>query len=203
MVSASGTDTPTRKIISLMHISLDGFAAGPNGELEWAVVDEEIHADVAAMLTTVDTALYGRITYQMMESFWPTVPANPDATEFERQHSRWIEDVRKIVFSRTLDRVTGNNTRLIKERIAEEAARLKQQPGNDMMIFGSPSIVHELTRHGMIDEYRINLDPIVLGGGVPLFPESAEPIRLNLLEAKTFRSGVVGLRYRRVREGEQ
>ncbi len=203
MSSSVASETPTRKMISLMHISLDGFAAGPNGELEWAIVDEEIHTDVAVMLETVDTALYGRITYQMMESFWPTVPADPDATAFEREHARWIEGVQKVVFSRTLDGVTWNNTRLITEQIAEEAARLKQQPGKDMMIFGSPSIVRELTRSGVIDEYRIMLNPIVLGGGVPLFPKSAEPINLELLDAKTFRAGVVGLHYRRVREGER
>jgi len=186
-----------RKVISLMHVSLDGFTAGPNGELEWAIVDEESYADVADLLTTVDTALYGRVTYQMMEGYWPTVSANPASTEDERHHARWIEQVQKIVFSRTLDSVTWNNTRLVKENIAEETARLKQLPGEDLMIFGSPSIVHALTQRGVIDEYRINVNPIVLGGGTPLFKERAGSIALELLEAKTYRSGVVGLHYRK------
>ena len=193
--------TQTRKVISLMHVSLDGFTAGPNGELEWAIVDEESYADVADLLTTVDTALYGRVTYQMMEGYWPTVPANPASTDDERHHAHWVEKVQKIVFSRTLEGVTWNNTRLVNENIAEETARLKQLPGEDLMIFGSPSIVHTLTQRGVIDEYRINVNPIVLGGGTPLFKESAGSIALELLEAKTYRSGVVGLHYRRGDEG--
>ncbi len=193
--------TQTRKVISLMHASLDGFTAGPNGELEWAIVDEESYKDVANLLTTVDTALYGRVTYRMMESYWPTVPANPASTEADIHHAHWVENVHKIVFSRTLETVTWNNTRLVKERIADEIARLKQQPGKDMMIFGSPSIVHALTQHGVIDEYRIYLNPIVLGGGIPLFKDVNEGIALELLEARPFRSGVVGLYYRRVSDG--
>lgn len=196
----TGTDgpmqAPQRKVISLMHISLDGFTAGPNGELEWTIVDEEIYNDVTALLRTVDTAIYGRITYQMMESYWPTVPGNPASTELERHHAEWVEKVRKIVLSRTLETAEWNNTTLIKENIAEEVAKLKQQPGKDMMIFGSPRLVHILTRHGLIDEYRINVDPVVLGGGVPLFEDTGKTIHLQLLESRTFQAGVVGLHYR-------
>lgn len=192
----------TRKVISLMHVSLDGFAAGPNGELEWAIVYEEMYKDVADMLTTVDTALYGRVTYQMMESYWPTVPANPSSTADDLQHAQWVENVQKVVFSRTLETVTWNNTQLVKENIAAEVAKLKRLPGEDMMIFGSPSIVHTLAKHGLIDEYRINVNPIVLGDGIPLFKGIADTIALELVRAKTFRSGVVGLHYRKV-SGEQ
>jgi dihydrofolate reductase len=194
-----GTDgasvAPTRKVISLMHVSLDGFTAGPNGELEWAIVDEEMMADGVAMLSTVDTALYGRVTYQMMESFWPTVPTNPASTKGELQHAYWVENVQKIVFSKTLEQVGWNNTRLVKGDITEEIARLKQQPGKNMMIFGSPSITHTFTQLGLIDEYRIYLDPIVLGNGIPLFNDVKERMQLKLLEARTYRSGVIGLHY--------
>jgi len=192
-----------RKVISLMHVSLDGFTAGPNGELEWAIVDEEGYKDVADLLTTVDTALYGRTTYQMMEGYWPSVPANPSSTADELHHAHWVENVDKIVFSRTLDSVTWNNTRLVKENIAAEIEKLKHLPGEDMMIFGSPSIVHTLTQHGVIDEYRINLNPIVLGDGIPLFKDIKGSIALELLQARTYRSGVVGLHYRKVFGGEQ
>ena len=188
---------PMRKIISLMHVSLDGFAAGPNGELEWAIVDEEIYQDVTDLLRTVDTAVYGRVTYQMMESYWPTVPANPASTALELQHAHWVEKIHKIVFSRTLETAKWNNTRLIKENIAEEVAKLKQQPGKNLMIFGSPSITHTLTYLGLIDEYRINVDPVILGSGIPLFKDVKDRIHLKLLEAKTFHSGVVGLHYRK------
>ena len=185
-----------RKVISLMHVSLDGSAAGPNGELDWAHVDEETYAYVSALLTTVDTALYGRITYHMMESYWPTVPTDPTSTDLERHHAHWVENVHKIVFSRTLESVTWNNTRLVKENIAEAVAKLKQEPGGDMMIFGSPSIVHTLARHGVIDEYRITVNPVVLGGGIPLFKDVTDRIALELMGTKEFRSGVVGLHYR-------
>jgi len=190
-----------RNVISLMHVSLDGFTAGPNGELEWAIVDEEGYEDVADLLTTVDTALYGRVTYQMMESYWPTVPANPSSTEDELHHAYWVENVHKIVFSRTLESVAWNNTRLVKEHIAAEVARLKHLPGEDMMIFGSPSIVHTLTQHGVIDEYRLFVNPVVLGDGIPLFKDIEGRIALELLRARTFRSGVVGLHYRKLSDG--
>jgi len=197
------TAAPMRKLISLMNISLDGFTAGPNGELEWAVVDEELMADVAALLSTVDTALYGRVTYQMMENYWPTVPTNPASTKDELQHAHWVENVHKIVFSRTLETVEWNNTRLVKEDIAEEIARLKQQPGKNLMIFGSPSITHTFTQLGLIDEYRIYVDPVVLGSGIPLFKDIKDRIHLKLLEAKTFHAGVVGLLYRKASDADE
>ncbi len=190
-----------RNVISLMHVSLDGFTAGPNGELEWAIVDEESYEDVADLVTTVDTALYGRVTYQMMESYWPTVPANPSSTEDELHHAHWVENVHKIVFSTSLESVAWNNTRLVKEHIAAEVAQLKHLPGEDMMIFGSPSVVHTLTQHGVIDEYRLYVNPLVLGDGIPLFKDSKDRINLELLRARTYRSGVVGLHYRKVSDG--
>lgn len=192
---------PMRKVISLMHVSLDGYTAGPRGELDWAIVDDETYEYVAKMLTTVDTALYGRVTYHMMESYWPTVPTNPSSTQDELQHAHWVEQVQKIVFSRTLDTVEWNNTRLVRDHIADEVARLKNMPGKDLMIFGSPSIVHTLAQHGVIDEYRINVNPIVLGEGIPLFKDIRGSIALELLEAKVFRSGAVGLHYRVVSNG--
>ncbi len=191
------TPAPMRKVISLMHVSLDGFTAGPNGELEWALVDEETYQYVADLLATVDTALYGRVTYHMMEGYWPTVPANPSSTKEDLQHAHWVENVHKIVFSRTLESVSWNNTRLVKENIADEVARLKHLPGKDLMIFGSPSIVHTLTQRGLIDEYRININPVVLGSGIPLFKDVKEQIAFELLETRTFHSGVVGLHYRK------
>jgi dihydrofolate reductase len=195
------TRAPTRKVISLMHLSLDGFAAGPNGELEWARVDEETYTYVADLLRTVDTALYGRITYHMMESYWPTVPANPASAPEDREHAHWVEHAHKVVFSRTLESVTWHNTRLVKENIAEEVARLKHLPGKDMMIFGSPSIVHTLAQRGLIDEYRININPVVLGGGIPLFKDIKAPITLELMGTRVFHSGAVGLHYRTGSDG--
>lgn len=194
---------PMRTVISLMHVSLDGFTAGPNGELDWAIVDEEAYKDVADLLRTVDTALYGRVTYQMMEGYWPTVPANPASTKDELQHAHWVENIDKIVFSRTLETVEWNNTRLVRENTADEIVRLKQQPGKDLMIFGSPSIVHTLARQGLIDEYRINVNPVVLGGGIPLFKDLKERMHLKLLGSRVFQSGVIGLHYRKASDADE
>jgi dihydrofolate reductase len=199
--SASGA--PVRKVISLMHISLDGFTAGPNGELEWAHVDEETYAYVADLLRTVDTAIYGRTTYQMMESYWPTVPADPSSTKEEIHHAHWVETVNKLVFSTTLEKAEWNNTRLVRGNAAEEIARLKRQPGTDLMIFGSPRLTHSFIQLGLIDEYQLTINPVVLGEGIPLFKDIKEQVALELLAAKTFRSGVVGLHYRKVADGSE
>jgi dihydrofolate reductase len=192
---------PMRNVISLMHVSLDGFVAGPNGEMDWIAIDEEMYSDVADLVSTVDTALYGRVTYHGMESYWPTVPANPASTKEERRHAHWVENVQKIVFSTTLESVGWNNTRLVKANVAEEIARLKQQPGKNLMIFGSPTLTHTFIQLGLIDEYRITVNPVVLGSGIPLFKDVREQIALKLLASKTFRSGVVGLHYRGVSDG--
>lgn len=186
----------TRKIISLMHVSLDGFVAGPNGEMDWIAIDDEMYKDVADLTSTVDTAIYGRTTYHMMESYWPTVPADPASTNEERHHAHWVENAQKLVFSTTLDQVGWNNTRLVKGNIAEEVARIKQQPGKNLMIFGSPRLTHTFTHLGLIDDYRINVNPVVLGSGIPLFKDVTETIALKLLASRTFHSGVVGLHYR-------
>lgn len=106
-----------RNVVLFVHISLDGFAAGPNGELDWISYDEELEKYVEDIVSTVGSPIYGRVTYQMMESYWPTVLDNPSATKHERDHARWLEDVEKIVFSKTLEKVEWNNTTLIKDNI--------------------------------------------------------------------------------------
>src|SRR3954469_13597226 len=127
-----------RKVISFMHVSLDGFVSGPAGEMDWITMDEEIFKDAIDLEATTDTALYGRTTYQMMEGYWPTVLANPNSTTLELCHAVWVENIHKIVFSTTLKEVSWNNTRLIKENIAEKILKLKQRQGKSMIIFGSP-----------------------------------------------------------------
>src|SRR5206468_735961 len=147
-----------RKVISFMHVSLDGFTAGPNGELEWAIVDEELNPYVDGLFRNVDTALYGRVTYLGMQSYWPTVLTDLEASPRDREHARWVENISKIVFSKTLSRTEWKNSRLVKDQIAEEIESLKQQPGLDLMIFGSPGLTHTFMRLGLIDEYRLFLN---------------------------------------------
>lgn len=192
-----------RKIILLMHVSLDGFVTGPNGEMDWIIHTEEEQNYVTDLLNTVDTVLFGRVTYQMMESFWPTVPSHPvlSKSKYHAEHAVWIEKTEKIVFSKTLDKVEWSNSRLVKEHIAEEVAKMKQQPGKNIVMIASSGLAQTFMQLGLIDEYRINVNPIVVGGGRPLFKNIKDRIDLKLAEAKTFRSGVVGLVYG-IRRGE-
>jgi dihydrofolate reductase len=188
-----------RKLVVLMHVSLDGYTAPADGSLEWTFrgMNEEISQAANALLSDVDVALYGRQTYQGMQGYWTTVPGNPESTPDEIEHARWVEQISKIVFSTTLETADWNNSKLIKDHIAEEINALKQQPGQTLMIFGSPRLVHSLIHldPGLIDEYRLFLHPIVLGDGVPLFKDVKESMNLNLIDSKTFGNGVVHLRY--------
>ena len=185
----------TRKIISFMHVSLDGFVAGVNGEMGWITMDDEIFEDAIELASSTDTALYGRTTYQMMESYWPTVLTSPEATRNEVHHAEWVEKIDKIVFSTSLEKVEWNNTRLIRKNMREEVIKLKKLPGKSMMIFGSPRLTHSFMQMGMIDEYRINLNPVLLGNGVPMFANVSDRINLKLIGEKRFESGVIGLHY--------
>ncbi|MBA2394327.1 MAG: dihydrofolate reductase [Ktedonobacteraceae bacterium] len=184
-----------RKVIAFMHVSLDGFTVGPEGELEWAIVDEELNPYVDNLFKSVGVALYGRGTYLLMQSYWPTVLTDPEAEPRDLAHARWVENIAKIVFSTTLSQTEWKNSRLVKDHIAEEITALKQQPGGDLMIFGSPRLTHTFMRLGLIDEYRLFLNPIVLGGGIPLFQDIKGWMKLKLLDTKTFQAGVVGLHY--------
>jgi len=180
-----------RKIIVSNYVSLDGFFAGPNGEIDWFVWDEETAEYVKEMLRSIDTLLFGRVTYELMAGYWPT--ASAPAEDPVIIHA--MNNLPKIVFSRTLERVEWNNSRLVKDNLAEEVARLKQQPGKDLVIFGSGSIVSAFTLSGLIDDYRIFINPVVLGSGKPLFQGLKEKLKLNLLKSKTFQCGVVLLHY--------
>jgi dihydrofolate reductase len=180
-----------------MHVSLDGFVSGPSGEMNWITMDEEIFQDAIDLASATDTALYGRITYQMMESYWPTVLTNPSSSRQELYHAKWVENIDKIVFSKTLDTATWNNTRLIKQNIPEEIERLKEQPGRDMLIFGSPRLTHSFMKWDLIDEYKFNVNPVILGKGIPLFENIYHRINLQLMFEKRFNSGVIGLHYKK------
>jgi dihydrofolate reductase len=191
-----------RKIISMIHLSLDGFAAGPNDELDWISYDDELEQYAHSLHVMTDAVIWGRRTYQGMAEYWLTVPGNPASTPAELEHARWLEQATKIVVSRTLDRIEWNNaqnTVLIKDNIAEEINAIKQQPGKDIWFLGSTGLAQTFMQLDLIDEYRININPTVLGRGKPLFAGVTRSFPLKLLDAKTFRSGVVGLRYEPIR----
>jgi dihydrofolate reductase len=188
-----------RKLVSFTHVSLDGYVADPNGEMDWITYDESTVKEAQALTDNCSVALYGRVTYQMMEGYWPTILTNPNATPDELRHAKWVENIHKVVFSRTLDKVEWNNTQLIKDNITEEVMKLKQQPGKDMLIFGSPSLTHTLARLGLVDQYRLNLNPTAIGGGAPLFENGQDHTKLKLIESRTMPNGVVALRYEVIR----
>ncbi len=187
-----------RKVILFMHVSLDGFVTGPNGEMDWIVVDDEVWKDVIDLQNTADTALFGRVNYQGFESYWPSAAAIPSSTTYEIEHANWLNNSLKIVFSRTLEKTAWKNTRIIRENIADEIVKMKQQPGRNLLLFGGAGIASTFIYLGLIDEYRINVDPVVLGSGTPLFKEIKDRINLKLLETKTFNAGIVGVHYETV-----
>jgi dihydrofolate reductase len=179
-----------RNVIQLAHVSLDGYLAGPGGEMDFITYDDEIAGYVYPLMRTVDTGIYGRTTYQMMEGYWPSVLDDANATDGEKTHARWYADVKKIVGSRTLPAQTGHTT-IAGDGIVSVIAAAKQQPGGEMMIFASPTLSHALSAAGLIDEWRLTWQPVILGGGLPLFGGKEARRKLELRSSKTFRSGVV------------
>jgi dihydrofolate reductase len=184
-----------RKIVLLMHVSLDGFVGGPNGEMDWIHVDDEMFDTIGRVTDDADTAIYGRVTYQMMESYWPTAAEQPTATKHDIEHANWVNAATKIVISKTLKTTSWNNTTIVHDSIPGEIQKLRQKPGKNLLMIGSPSTVHSFMQYGLIDEYRLYVNPIILGNGIPLFKGIEDRINLKLLEAKTFKGGVVGLHY--------
>jgi len=178
-----------RKLIMWNMVTLDGFFEGPKPwEIDWHEIawGEELEQMSIEQTGSADLLLFGRRTYEGMAQYWPT------ATE---QVADIMNSISKVVFSGTLDMADWNNTRLVKSRAEEEVARLKQQPGQDMLIFGSADLSASLMRHGLIDEFRLGVVPVVLGGGNPLFKPIPDRLPMKLLEARPLKSGCVILRY--------
>jgi dihydrofolate reductase len=186
---------PMRKIISFMHMSVDGFVAGLKGELDWVKVDEEIFDFVGKRIREGDTALYGRVTYQMMEKYWPFAGVQPAATKHEIEHSAWYNKAHKIVLSKTMQEAGLRNTTVIRDNIPGRINEIKQQAGEDILLFGSPAATHSLIRLNLIDGFWLFVNPIILGQGIPLFADIKDKIKLKLGTTHRFSSGVLELNY--------
>ena len=184
-----------RKLVLFMHTSLDGFVAGPKGEMDWIKIDDEMFDYVGGRTNEADSALYGRVTYQMMEGYWPTAGDQPNATKHDIEHSRWYKKVTKIVISRTMRGKKLVNTKIISDDVSNEIAKLKQSAGKEILIFGSPGAAHSLMQENLIDDYWLFVNPILLGRGIPLFKDIKEITELALSKTKVFASGVVCLHY--------
>jgi dihydrofolate reductase len=183
-----------RKLIYSMTVSLDGFIAGPDGEIDWSAPDEELHRFHNDQIREIGAYLCGRRLYETM-LYWERAEEDPAATEPTLEFARIWKGIPRIVFSGTLERVLGNAT-LATGGVAQELARLRQEPGEDLAV-GGAGLASSLIRLDLIDEYRLYVSPVVLGGGTPYFPSLEERIDLKLLETRTFASRVVYLRYRR------
>src|SRR4030095_1723852 len=182
-----------RKIISFMHISLDGFVGGLNGEIDWVKVDDEIFDFVGKRISEGDTALYGRVTYQMMENYWPTAGDKPKATRHDIEHSKWYNKVHKVVLSKTLKEADLTNTKIISDNLSDRINEIKQSRNGgstDILLFGSPTATHSLMHLNLIDDSWLFVNPIILERGIPLFADIKDKIKLKLLTTRQFTSGV-------------
>ena len=178
-----------RKLIAAINVTLDGFC-----DHTAMIADDEIHQHYNELLSNADTLLYGRITYQLMESYWPTVVKNPTGNKPTDEFAVIIDNISKVVFSSTLKNVDWKNTKLKKEVIKEEVLELKQQVGKNILV-GSPSLIVALTQLDLIDEYQLSVQPTILGTGLPLFKNIKDRIDLKLLKTKTFGCGAVTVYY--------
>lgn len=185
-----------RKLIYLMNMSLDGYVEDANGSLDWTIIDEEIHQFFNDQEREFEVSLYGRRLYETMHPHWSTAGQNPDLPAVQKEYARIWNAIPRIVFSRTLDHVEGNAT-LMRDGLIEEAAKLKSQPGKWISVAG-PSLASGLIEAGLVDEFRLVIHPVILGGGKPFFPNLKAPTNLTLLETHPFSSGAMYLRYERV-----
>jgi dihydrofolate reductase len=180
-----------RKVFLFNMTTLDGFFEGPNQDISWHNADEEFNDFAIDQLNEIGTLLFGRVTYQMMASYWPTESAIND----DPIVAGLMNSLPKIVFSKTLDKAEWNNSRLVKENVVEEVLQLKEQPGKDIAIFGSSDLAVTLSENGLIDEYRIIVNPVFLGNGTSLLKGIKEKLNLKFLNARIFKSGNVLLYY--------
>jgi dihydrofolate reductase len=193
-----GIQTSTmRKVILFMHVSLDGFVCGPNDEMDWTTMNDDKIGEflIPDLQRTVDTMLVGRVLYQGFEQFWPTVPENPKSRPELVEFAHWMADTPKVIFSNTLKEVKWKNSSLAKADPATTVHQMKKEPGGDMVIFGGASLAAHFAKNNLIDEYRIKLEPVVLGKGKSLYKDITDRVKLKLIKSKSFDSGVTGLYY--------
>ena len=179
------------KIVVMMSVSLDGFFEGPDRDLSWHLVDDEVHTYFNAELSAMSAFLDGRVTYELMAGFWPTADEDPESSPPMREFARIWRDMRKVVYSRTLEKADWNTT-VVHEVVPEEVRALTA--GGDVAL-GGADLLATFERLGLVDEYRLYVHPVVLGRGRRLFPETRIDLRLE--ETRPFGNGVVLLRFGR------
>jgi dihydrofolate reductase len=188
-----------RRIVLMTSVSLDGFFEGPGGNLDWQLVDDEVHTEFNQVLRAMSAFLDGRVTYELMADFWPTADSDPESSPPMVEFARIWRDMPKVVFSRTLESAEWNTT-VVRDVVPEEIRRMQAQPGGDMAV-GGAQLADTFRKHDLIDEYRLYVHPVLLGRGTQLFRPADTPARLRLVETRTFGNGVVLLRYERAASG--
>ena len=186
-----------RKIVLTEWITLDGYVAGPNNDMSFVgqFFDETMGQYESDFLDTGDTVMLGRVTYDSFAGAWPARETDPNTSEDERDYAKRLNAKKKIVFSKTMEKADWNNSEVWKEIDSEKIKALKESDGDDVLIYGSSSIVQQLTNLGLVDEYQLLIHPIVLGSGKPLFKDIKEKKTLKLIGSKSLPSGVILLQY--------
>ena len=185
-------EVATRKVVLFVLTSLDGYFEGPGQDINWHRVDEEFNEFAVQQTGEFGALLFGRVTYELMAGYWPTEAARHDDPEI----AQLMNSLPKLVFSRTLTDVAWENTRLVKDNFVDEVTKLRQQSGKDIAIFGSSDLAVTLVPHGLIDEFRVMINPVVLGAGKPFLAGIADKLELELIRTRVFKSGNILLYYR-------
>jgi dihydrofolate reductase len=176
------------KVIYCLNVSLDGFVETPSHSLDWANVDDEVHTWFNEQTRMLDASLYGRRMYELMAGYWPSAESDPTATDTEREFARIWKRMPKIVFSTSLEHVE-HNSRLVNGDVGTVLDGLRDEFDGDLDV-GGPNLAGQFARRGLVDEYQLVIHPVVLGAGTPFWPELDGPLRLRLVETRTFASGV-------------
>ena len=184
-----------KKLILFEHVTLDGFVAGSNGDMSWIRVDEALFEFASKQTAEADTALYGRVTWEMMEAYWPTAAQRPNASRHDVVHSNWYNSVDKIVLSQSRQGKEEGRTRFIGSNAIDYIGALKRRSGKNILMFGSPSAAHSLMEAGLVDEFWLFINPVTIGAGIRLFPAVQQ--QFDLVNLSRFDSGVAGMHYRK------
>lgn len=185
-----------RELTIFLHMSLDGVVEGPKGamDIDFIAYNQELEAFAEKTLSSVDTILWGRATYEMMYAYWPDMLNHPEATNYERRHAKWITDVRKVIASRSLKTADWNNSIIVSENLNQYLKELKHTAGQDILVLGSPRLSRSLLSENLIDKITLTVSPTIVGNGLRLFENISSD--LELISSKTFTSGVLGLEYK-------
>lgn len=184
-----------RKLIVIAHTSIEGLVAGPKGEFDNFLGGGESLEFVCSVTESGDAILMGRISYQLLDSHWPGAANKPGATSLEKNYSNWYNSVPKYVLSKTLQQGSSGNTTIISDDIIDEVNRIKQQPGKNILVFGSPTAVHSLLELNLIDGFWLLIHPVMFGEGIPLFKDKKKVNKLELVSADKLSNGIVTLNY--------